>query len=335
MEKVKRTPAKLPELVAEFNMEVLNKAPNFNIQTVTISDVNRPALQLVGFYEYFEPIRLQILGKAEMVFLQGMTTERRRKVLEDLLRCEIPALIIARNMEVPPELLELAEKHGRTLLRIDRMESARATIERLRIDRKTVDATSEIIDYLNKKLAPQITRHGVLMNINGQGVLLLGDSGIGKSETAIELLKRGHRLVADDAVDIRRISTSLYGTAPELIRHYIEIRGVGVIDVQQLFGMGAVQFDTEIDLVVQLEQWQDGKFYDRLGLGEETYEILGVKLPYMIVPVRPGRNLAGIVEIATMKNRQMKYGYNPARDFVTRLDQHYDALNEANRRKSK
>ena len=251
MEKVKRTPAKLPELVAEFNMEVLNKAPNFNIQTVAISDVNRPALQLVGFYEYFEPIRLQILGKAEMVFLQGMTTEHRRKVLEDLLRCEIPALIIARNMEVPPELLELAEKHGRTLLRTDR---------------KTVDATSEIIDYLNKKLAPQITRHGVLMNINGQGVLILGESGIGKSETAIELLKRGHRLVADDAVEIRRISTSLYGTAPELIRHYIEIRGVGVIDVQQLFGMGAVQFDTEIDLVVQLEQWKDGKFYDRLGL---------------------------------------------------------------------
>ena len=198
MEKVKRTPAKLPELVAEFNMEVLNKAPNFNIQTVAISDVNRPALQLVGFYEYFEPIRLQILGKAEMVFLQGMTTEHRRKVLEDLLRCEIPALIIARNMEVPPELLELAEKHGRTLLRTDR---------------KTVDATSEIIDYLNKKLAPQITRHGVLMNINGQGVLILGESGIGKSETAIELLKRGHRLVADDAVEIRRISTSLYGTA--------------------------------------------------------------------------------------------------------------------------
>ena len=266
MEKVKRTPASLPELVKEFNMEILTKAPNFATQTVTISDVNRPALQLVGFYEYFEPIRLQILGKAEMVFLQGMTTERRRKVLEDLLRCEIPALIIARNMEVPPELLELAEKHGRTLLRIDR---------------KTVDATSEIIDYLNKMLAPQITRHGVLMNINGQGVLLLGDSGIGKSETAIELLKRGHRLVADDAVEIRRISTSLYGTAPELIQHYMEIRGVGVVDVQQLFGMGAVQFDTEIDLVIQLEQWQDGKFYDRLGLGEETYEMLGVKLPYI------------------------------------------------------
>ena len=318
MEKVKRTPARLSDLVEEFNMEILTKAPNYTTQTVTISDVNRPALQLVGFYKYFEPMRLQILGKAEMVFLQAMMQEKRRAVLESLLRCEIPALIIARNMEVFPELIELAEKHGRTLLRIDKT---------------TVDATSEIIDYLNKKLAPQITRHGVLMNINGQGVLLLGDSGIGKSETAIELLKRGHRLVADDAVEIRRVSTSLYGTAPEIIQHYMEIRGVGVVDVQQLFGMGAVQFDTEIDLVIQLEQWQDGKFYDRLGLGEETYEMLGVKLPYMTIPGRPGRNLAGIVEIATMKNRQMKYGYNPARDFVSRLDQHYDALNEENRRR--
>lgn len=318
MEKVKRTPARLSDLVEEFNMEILTKAPNYTTQTVTISDVNRPALQLVGFYKYFEPMRLQILGKAEMVFLQAMMQEKRRAVLESLLRCEIPALIIARNMEAFPELIELAEKHGRTLLRIDKT---------------TVDATSEIIDYLNKKLAPQITRHGVLMNINGQGVLLLGDSGIGKSETAIELLKRGHRLVADDAVEIRRVSTSLYGTAPQIIQHYMEIRGVGVVDVQQLFGMGAVQFDTEIDLVIQLEQWQDGKFYDRLGLGEETYEMLGVKLPYMTIPVRPGRNLAGIVEIATMKNRQMKYGYNPARDFVSRLDQHYDALNEENRRR--
>ena len=318
MEKVKRTPARLSDLVEEFNMEILTKAPNYTTQTVTISDVNRPALQLVGFYKYFEPMRLQILGKAEMVFLQAMMQEKRRAVLESLLRCEIPARIIARNMEAFPELIELAEKHGRTLLRIDKT---------------TVDATSEIIDYLNKKLAPQITRHGVLMNINGQGVLLLGDSGIGKSETAIELLKRGHRLVADDAVEIRRVSTSLYGTAPEIIQHYMEIRGVGVVDVQQLFGMGAVQFDTEIDLVIQLEQWQDGKFYDRLGLGEETYEMLGVKLPYMTIPVRPGRNLAGIVEIATMKNRQMKYGYNPARDFVSRLDQHYDALNEENRRR--
>ena len=155
---------------------------------------------------------------------------------------------------------------------------------------------------------------------------MLGDSGVGKSETAIELLKRGHRLVSDDAVEIRRVSDLLYGAAPELIQHYIEIRGVGVIDVQQLFGLGAVQFETEIDLVINLEQWVDGKFYDRLGLGEEKYEILGVLRPIVTIPVRPGRNLAGIVEIATMKNRQMKYGFNAARDFVTQFDRRVDEM---------
>ena len=308
-DKVKRTPAKLSKLVEDFDMEIVCRGSDYDQRTVSISDMNRPALQLVGFYDYFEPKRLQVFGKSEMTFLKAMKLEDRRRVFDNLLRCEIPALIIARNMEIFPELLEIARKHGRTLLRSEL---------------NTVELTSQIIDYLNRALAPQITRHGVLMNINGQGVLLLG--GIGKSETAIELLKRGHRLVADDAVEIRRVSDSLYGTAPELIRHYIEIRGIGVIDVQQLFGMGSVQFDTELDLVVQLEKWVDGKFYDRLGLGEEMYSILGVKLPYMIIPVRPGRNLAGIVEIATMKNRQMKFGYNPARDFVDRVDRQIDAL---------
>ena len=310
-DKVKRTPAKLSKLVEDFDMEIVCRGSDYDQRTVSISDMNRPALQLVGFYDYFEPKRLQVFGKSEMTFLKAMKLEDRRRVFDNLLRCEIPALIIARNMEIFPELLEIARKHGRTLLRSEL---------------NTVELTSQIIDYLNRALAPQIPRHGVLMNINGQGVLLLGESGIGKSETAIELLKRGHRLVADDAVEIRRGSDSLYGTAPELIRHYIEIRGIGVIDVQQLFGMGSVQFDTELDLVVQLEKWVDGKFYDRLGLGEEMYSILGVKLPYMIIPVRPGRNLAGIVEIATMKNRQMKFGYNPARDFVDRVDRQIDAL---------
>lgn len=310
-DKVKRTPAKLSKLVEDFDMEIVCRGSDYDQRTVSISDMNRPALQLVGFYDYFEPKRLQVFGKSEMTFLKAMKLEDRRRVFDNLLRCEIPALIIARNMEIFPELLEIARKHGRTLLRSEL---------------NTVELTSQIIDYLNRALASQITRHGVLMNINGQGVLLLGESGIGKSETAIELLKRGHRLVADDAVEIRRVSDSLYGTAPELIRHYIEIRGIGVIDVQQLFGMGSVQFDTELDLVVQLEKWVDGKFYDRLGLGEEMYSILGVKLPYMIIPVRPGRNLAGIVEIATMKNRQMKFGYNPARDFVDRVDRQIDAL---------
>ena len=237
----------------------------------------------------------------------------------ELLRCEIPALIISRNMDVFPELIELAAKYDRTLLRTPST---------------TVDISSRIIDFLNRKLAPQITRHGVLMNIYGQGVLMMGDSGIGKSETAIELLKRGHRLVADDAVEIQRVSGSLWGTAPEMIRHYIEIRGVGVIDVQRLFGMGAVQHDSEVELVIQLEPWEDGKFYDRLGLEGETYTLLGVSLPYVTIPVRPGRNLAGIVEIAAMKNRQTFFGYNSAQEFVDRVDRQIDELSRQAARKT-
>ena len=318
MEKVKRTPASLKNMVETFNMEILHKGRDFDNTVVTISDVNRPALQLVGFYDYFDDKRLQILGRGEMQFLERMTEAERTRVFNKLLSYPFPAMIVARDMEAPSELVQMANKHDRTLLR-----SAEST----------VDVTSKLIDYLNRAMAPQIARHGVLMNIYGQGVLILGDSGIGKSETAIELLKRGHRLVADDAVEIRRISNNLFGTAPEIIRHYIEIRGVGVIDVQQLFGTGAVQFDTEIDLVIQLEQWVDGKFYDRLGLGEEKYEMLGVELPIVTIPVRPGRNLAGIVEIATMKNRQMKYGYNAARDFVTQFDSKMDAMIKENRAK--
>ena len=318
MEKVKRTPASLKNMVETFNMEILHKGRDFDNTVVTISDVNRPALQLVGFYDYFDDKRLQILGRGEMQFLERMTEAERTRVFNKLLSYPFPAMIVARDMEAPSELVQMANKHDRTLLR-----SAEST----------VDVTSKLIDYLNRAMAPQIARHGVLMNIYGQGVLILGDSGIGKSETAIELLKRGHRLVADDAVEIRRISNNLFGTAPEIIRHYSEIRGVGVIDVQQLFGMGAVQFDTEIDLVIQLEQWVDGKFYDRLGLGEEKYEMLGVELPIVTIPVRPGRNLAGIVEIATMKNRQMKYGYNAARDFVMQFDSKMDAMIKENRAK--
>ena len=318
MEKVKRTPASLKNMVETFNMEILHKGRDFDNTVVTISDVNRPALQLVGFYDYFDDKRLQILGRGEMQFLERMTEAERTRVFNKLLSYPFPAMIVARDMEAPSELVQMANKHDRTLLRSEE---------------STVDVTSKLIDYLNRAMAPQIARHGVLMNIYGQGVLILGDSGIGKSETAIELLKRGHRLVADDAVEIRRISNNLFGTAPEIIRHYIEIRGVGVIDVQQLFGMGAVQFDTEIDLVIQLEQWVDGKFYDRLGLGEEKYEMLGVELPIVTIPVRPGRNLAGIVEIATMKNRQMKYGYNAARDFVTQFDSKMDAMIKENRAK--
>lgn len=311
MEKVRRTPASVKKLAEYFHMEILCKGSDYDTCVITVSDVFRPSLQLVGFYDYFDTKRLLILGKSEMRFLSRMTAEERTRVFNRLMSYSFPAMIISRNLEVFDELLEMAQKHGRTLLRTGS---------------DTVDATSHIIDYLNNALAPQITRHGVLMNIYGQGVLMIGDSGIGKSETAIELLKRGHRLVADDAVEIRRISDSLYGSAPEIIRHYIEIRGIGIIDVQQLFGMGAVQFDSDIEIVIHLEPWQDGKFYDRLGLEGDTYTILGVQLPYVTIPVRPGRNLAGIVEIAAMKNRQMRYGYNSARDFMTQFDKKMDEL---------
>ena len=313
MEKVRRTPAKLSKLVRACGLEVLHKGESFGETTVSVADLNRPALQLVGFFDYFAEDRLQVLGMAEVQFLLSMDSAQRREVFDRLFSYPIPGLIISRNQSACPELLEMAQKHGRTVMRTAM---------------DTVTITSTVIDYLNRALAPQITRHGVLMNIYGQGVLLLGDSGVGKSETAIELLKRGHRLVADDAVDIWRISDNLYGSAPELIRHYIEIRGVGVIDVKQLFGMGAVQFETEIDLVIQLEQWQDGKFYDRLGVEDEYYTILDVKLPVMTIPVRPGRNLAGIVEIATMKNRHMRYNVNQGEDFASQFDARIDALSQ-------
>ena len=302
-DKVKRTPAKLSKLVEDFDMEIVCRGSDYDQRTVSISDMNRPALQLVGFYDYFEPKRLQVFGKSEMTFLKAMKLEDRRRVFDNLLRCEIPALIIARNMEIFPELLEIARKHGRTLLRSEL---------------NTVELTSQIIDYLNRALAPQITRHGVLMNINGQGVLLLGESGIGKSETAIELLKRGHRLVADDAVEIRRVSDSLYGTAPELIRHYIEIRGIGVIDVRQLFGMSAIMEESRIDLVVQFEQWDETKFYDRLGIEDHHIDIMGVEIPCVTIPVRPGRNLASIVEVAAMNNRNRKMGHH--QELAQRVD---------------
>ena len=303
---------KVKDIVEKFQMEVLYPGADFETETLTITDVNRPGLQFVGFFDYFDPRRLQIIGKAETMFLKSFSSAERRKCFEDLFKYEIPALVISRKLDVFPECMEMAQKYGRTLLRTEHT---------------SVEFTSMTIDFLNHELAPMITRHGVLMDVYGEGVLILGDSGIGKSETAIELIKRGHRIIADDAVEIKETNHgTLVASAPELIRHYIEIRGIGVIDVQQLFGMGSVQFDTELDLVVQLEKWVDGKFYDRLGLGEEMYSILGVKLPYMIIPVRPGRNLAGIVEIATMKNRQMKFGYNPARDFVDRVDRQIDAL---------
>ena len=305
MEKIRRNPAKLSQLVKEFDLEILYQATSYEEQTLSISDVNRPALQLVGFYDYFQPSRLQILGRAEVMFLKAMAAEPRRHVLDELLRCEIPALIISRNMDVFPELIELAAKYDRTLLRTPST---------------TVDISSRIIDFLNRKLAPQITRHGVLMNIYGQGVLMMGDSGIGKSETAIELVKRGHRLIADDAVELRRVSyRKILGTAPANIRHFIELRGIGIINVARVFGIGSVRSSVEVEMVVQLEPWDRTKNYDRTGLETEHYDILGVKVPSMLIPVMPGRNLAVILETADINNRQKEMGYNAAKELLTQL----------------
>ena len=301
---------KVKNLVEKFQMEIIHKSPSYDKDVLTITDVNRPGLQFAGFFDCFDPARLQIIGKSETEFLRGFSPKERRERFADLFSYEIPAFIISRNLEVYPECLEMAQHCGRTLLRTKYT---------------AVEFTSLSIDFLNHELAPMITRHGVLLDVYGEGVIIMGDSGIGKSETAIELIKRGHRLVADDAVEIRRIGDTLIGSAPELIRDYLEVRGVGVIDIQKIFGMGAVQESTQIDLVIKFEEWTDGYVYDRLGLDEDYMQILDVAVPCVTIPVRAGRNLAGIAEIAAMNNRQKKYGFNSAEAFVAKIDSQVDA----------
>ena len=301
----------LPELVERLKMAVVNRGAGYESALVGIKDVNRPGLQLAGYFDYFDERRLQVIGMAETKMLESMTSEQRSESFAKLFSYNIPALVVSRDLDIYPECLTMARKYQRTLLH---------TAE------TTVDFTTKVIELLTQLMAPTITRHGVLLDIYGEGVLITGDSGIGKSETAIELVKRGHRLVADDAVDIRRVSDQLIGKAPELIRHYIELRGIGVIDVQQLFGMSAVILEAQIDLVVHLEQWREDKFYDRFGLDEETVDILGVELPILTIPVMPGRNLAVIVEVAAMNNRHKKYGYNAAQKLAEELERHAQGM---------
>ena len=303
----------VPDLVEHLDLEVVHRGADYETALVGIKDVNRPGLQLVGFFDYFDERRLQVIGMAETQMLGGLTSEQRAESFANLFAYSIPALVIARDLEVFPECLEMARKYKRTLLHTKE---------------STVDFATKTINFLTERLAPSITRHGVLLDIYGEGVLITGESGVGKSETAIELVKRGHRLVADDAVEIRRVSNQLIGKAPELIRHYIELRGIGVIDVQQLFGMSAVKLESQIDFVIYLERWQEDKFYDRLGLDEEKVDILGMQLPILTIPVQPGRNLAAIVEVAAMNNRAKKYGYNAAKTLVETLERH--AMEQSN-----
>lgn len=307
----------LGEVIQEFKLEVIRSAPGYEDTPITLEDVNRPGLQLTGFFDYFDPMRIELMGLVENTYLAGLTSEQRRSAFDQLFSYPIPTLIITRSLEPYPECLEMAEKYNRTILR-------------------TADATctfmSALISFLKNSLAPRITRHGVLLEVYGEGVLLLGEAGVGKSETAIELVKRGHRLIADDAVEIKRTDTKrLVGTAPALIRHYIELRGIGVVDVRQLFGMGAVKDQQEIDIIVNLEQWRENAFYDRLGMENLYTSVLDVDIPSLTVPVKPGRNLAVIIEVAAMNNRHKKMGYNAAVEFTKQINEHFDqALSQQN-----
>ena len=298
---------KVCDLVEHLQLAVVNKGDDFDTALVGIRDVNRPGLQLVGFFDYFDPRRLQVIGMAETKMLESMEPEHRSSSFSRLFEYDIPALVVSRDLDIYPECLAMARKHRRTLLHTTDT---------------TVVFTTKVIEYLSQALAPTITRHGGLLDIYGEWVLITDDSGVGKSETAIELIKRGHRLVADDAVDIRRVADQLLGKAPELIRHYIELRGIGVVDVQQLLGMSAVKPESQVDLVIHLERWREDKFYDRLGLDEEKVNILGIELPIITIPVQPGRNLATIVEVAVMNNRHKKYGFNAAQQLADELERH-------------
>ncbi len=298
---------KIGELAEYLGLAIVNKGADFETALVGIRDVNRPGLQLVVFFDYFDPRRLQVIGMAETKMLEGMDPQQRTRSFSRLFEYAIPALVVSRDLDIYPECLAMARKHQRTLLHTTDT---------------TVVFTTKVIEYLTQALAPTITRHGGLLDIYGEGVLITGDSGVGKSETAIELIKRGHRLVADDAVDIRRVADQLLGRAPELIRHYIELRGIGVVDVQQLLGMSAVKPEAQVDLVVHLERWREDKFYDRFGLDEEKVNILGIEVPIITIPVQPGRNLATIVEVAVMNNRHKKYGFNAAQQLADELERH-------------
>ena len=298
---------KVCDLVEHLQLAVVNKGDDFDTALVGIRDVNRPGLQLVGFFDYFDPRRLQVIGMAETKMLESMEPEHRSSSFSRLFEYDIPALVVSRDLDIYPECLAMARKHRRTLLHTTDT---------------TVVFTTKVIEYLSQALAPTITRHGGLLDIYGEGVLITGDSGVGKSETAIELIKRGHRLVADDAVDIRRVADQLLGKAPELIRHYIELRGIGVVDVQQLLGMSAVKPESQVDLVIHLERWREDKYYDRLGLDEEKVNSLGHELPSITNPVQTGRNLATIVEVAVMNNRHKKYGFNAAQQLADELERH-------------
>lgn len=295
----------LSHVMKELSLETIYMPSSPDEILISSMDVNRPGLELTGFFDYYDNTRILILGNTENAFLNKFDAAQRFKALDDLFSRKPPAVIITRNIEPMPEILEATRKNEIALLRSSDTTSS---------------MVAALVSYMNVELAPRITRHGVLVEVYGEGILLVGDSGVGKSETAIELIKRGHRLIADDAVEIRRVSKrSLVGSAPENIRHFIELRGIGIINARRIFGMGAVKLTEKIDMVINLEIWDSSKVYDRMGMDNEYTEILGIKVPELTIPVKPGRNLAVIIEVAAMNNRQKKMGYNAAQELMTSL----------------
>ena len=296
---------KLKTIVETHDLHPLHLSKNYDSALLTTADINRPAMQLTGFYNYFDPKRLQIMGRVESTYLDTLTSEERRAAFERFMQYDIAGLVICHSVPAFPECIEMAEKYDRNVF---------ITHE------DTSEFQADVISTLHNYLAPRITTHGVLVEVYGEGILILGDSGVGKSETAIELIKRGHRFIADDAVELRRVSAkTIVGTAPDLIKYYIELRGIGIVDVRRIFGMGSVKETEKVDMIVKLEPWEEGKMYDRFGLENEYTDIMGIKIPTTLIPVRPGRNLAVIIEIAAMNNRQKKMGYNTAEEFSRKL----------------
>ncbi len=290
----------LKDLMKEMGLESMYMPIGGLDKEITSTDINRPALQLVGFFDYFDDTRIQVMGKVEHTYLDQLDEARRREIFEEFFKFRFPALVVTRGLSGYPEMLEIAEKYK---------------VPVLKSNMHTAQFVSSSIFLLNDRLGPRITIHGVLVEVYGEGILLTGESGVGKSETAIELVKRGHRLIADDAVVIKRItSTHLKGTSPSNIQYFIELRGIGIINVRRIFGIGAVKEEANIDMEIHLENWDQNKVYDRLGMDTVYNQILGVDVPSLTIPVRPGRNLAIIIEVAAMNNRQKRLGYNAAEE---------------------
>ncbi|RBP44768.1 HPr(Ser) kinase/phosphatase [Garciella nitratireducens] len=294
------------QICQDLKLEIIHKSSNEVIE-ISSSEINRPGLQLCGFYDYFDQDRVQIIGKAEWSYLSSLSKEQRQKRIEDFFSYYFPCLIVAWNLEIYDEMLEYAKKYDRNLF---------AT------PLHTTQVMNKMINYLNDKLAPNIKTHGVLVEVYGIGIFIIGASGVGKSETAMELVNRGHRLIADDLVEIKKLEDNrLIGSAPEMLKHFIELRGVGIVDVKTLYGVGAVKNAVDIKMVIELEEWKEGKYYDRLGIDTEFTEILGASLPKVTIPVMPGRNLSIIVETAARNHREKIMGYNAAKVFVDKVYQ--------------